>query len=191
MAQDSRSEIYLSMDVNPTCIRRNETARVILGQTGAYVCDYCGKTYDRKSKLKEHINFVHLKISRFRCDFCGKTCARKGQLRDHMHTHKNLTPYKCDICNRSYASKIAYNRHVKHKECSNTTPEIVLKCDICDKICKHQRSLKEHKRDAHGGVAYSCRRCSRIFRYRSSRNQHRRRCIGTDIGDDKLPSFTI
>ena len=55
---------------------------------------------------------------------------------------KKEDPAYCDICNVHFTTKRSYARHVKTiHELSKLT-----KCDLCDKVCKSQDLLRQHKR---------------------------------------------
>ncbi|KAJ0184289.1 hypothetical protein K1T71_000712 [Dendrolimus kikuchii] len=108
-----------------------------------FVCNECGKRFLDKIKLKDHIdwdhlkNYVHIctlceKVFKSRtslflhhravhkkdkleylCDHCGKAFPNHGRLRSHIVLHTNETPYKCVICPARFNWQACLSRHVK------------------------------------------------------------------------------
>ena len=53
------------------------------------ICYICGKTL--KSAINLHMKAVHENVRPFRCDFCGKTFREKNRLRLHMMVHSGTS----------------------------------------------------------------------------------------------------
>ena len=87
------------------------------------VCDFCGKGFNDKSKLRLHLN-IHRskfeKIYNYNCDKCGKCFATKQGLVEHDRIHENIKPCQCDLCGKYFRQKrqvVAHKNtvHAKHR----------------------------------------------------------------------------
>ena len=46
-----------------------------------YICEYCGRSFGKKSNLHTHIKIVHKKQKDHRCEICNKTFGTKRDLK--------------------------------------------------------------------------------------------------------------
>merc|ERR1712000_734541 len=106
-----------------------------------YKCDRCDKKFTVPSKLKRHIDSVHLKV-KFNCEICSAPFARKGHLKTHIDAvHLNLKPFQCDECDYSCARGSDLKKHV-----DSVHKKIRFHCsfDGCDKSFSQKTSLAQH-----------------------------------------------
>ena len=58
-------------------------------------CDFCDKSFGKKTDLQIHIATVHQGIKNYSCDLCDKSFGQKGDLRKHITTvHENINELK-------------------------------------------------------------------------------------------------
>jgi Zinc finger, C2H2 type len=85
-------------------------------------CPICDKTFSKSGNLRQHIEAVHEKKTRFNCTHCPKSFYRKFQMQDHIaqcHTFTNddttnsNRPFECDIdnCGKFYKTKNELKKH--------------------------------------------------------------------------------
>ena len=154
-----------------------------------FLCDMCPKSYNLKSKLRQHIQNTHLKNKLYVCDVCGFESAYKFALKDHKKIHepklkcptcdklvnnvklhqRNAHPdknklYVCDVCGYTSAPKSAIKRHIKIHE-----PKV--KCPICHKPVTN---IKTHKSIAHPEKKklYVCDVCGYTSALKSAIKRH-------------------
>jgi hypothetical protein len=107
-----------------------------------HLCAHCGKTYNTRPGLTNHIKMLHDHEYRFSCATCKKGFTQKRAYDGHMNMHLNLLPYKCKVCKRSFNYESSYERHVKIVHPDGTTPDI--KCDVCQQTFSSKASLADH-----------------------------------------------
>lgn len=51
-------------------------------------CDECEATFEWPSGLNDHVNMVHLNVTRYECDLCGDRFFKLGSLNKHVKRHE-------------------------------------------------------------------------------------------------------
>ncbi|GAB6030535.1 hypothetical protein CHUAL_007399 [Chamberlinius hualienensis] len=111
----------------------------------AYQCDQCDYKTNRREHYIRHINDVHTNKRPFLCDFCGKAFKRPDALKQHKQTHDE---------------PIAETRTSHYK------------CNVCQKKCRSQASLREHLAVHSSDRSFLCEFCGTSFKTRSVQRKH-------------------
>lgn len=152
-------------------------------QKKGYICHICGKAYKQSSGLYIHKQTAHTEICKFICSICGTKFMLKQHLRRHVkHVHEEKEP--CPICGRSFRG---LTEHMK--VCGQRDRASIFTCDLCKKMFKSAKTLREHNVYAHvDPKRYSCTACGKRFAHRKTAIIHKQKCpgiiaLGTVIGD--------
>ena len=128
-----------------------------------YVCEWCGKGFVNKTRLKNHSGKEHLNSVVVTCTVCGKKFHSRKNLLFHMERHEpgyELKNHGCDICGKKFHRKSGLRKHVRrHHEGHVKTYE----CLTCGKVLTSSRSLKYHENIHTGERPFSCDICHRGF----------------------------
>jgi KRAB domain-containing zinc finger protein len=62
------------------------------------MCHECGKVFNHRYRLKQHLSTTHNKSRDHPCPFCAKVFCLKHQLTKHLLTHSDVKPFKCKYC---------------------------------------------------------------------------------------------
>ena len=92
-------------------------------------CSYCGKAFDRRHNLEDHVKAVHEKIKDIPCDFCDKTFSRSSDAKKHMKLS----------CKGKKSNEEAYLRYQERSRGGQSFP-----CNFCDKIFARKSDAKKH-----------------------------------------------
>ena len=112
------------------------------GPKKPFPCDQCEKSYDSPTKLKMHIDSVHLGI-RHKCTLCDEDFSQKGHLNRHIKgAHENA--FVCKDCNEEFASNHGLKAHV-----ASTHEGIRHKCNFCDKTFARTYDVTRHVKSQH------------------------------------------
>lgn len=111
-----------------------------------FECEVCGKQFNRKSNLVEHM-LIHENKYLAKCETCGKSYRTPSALRLHVRMHTGEKPYKCDLCeDKAYA----YNTDLKrHKRYVHGIMGTAHPCSLCSKVYYEPKLLKYHMIKSH------------------------------------------
>lgn len=92
-----------------------------------YVCDYDGKHFNTKDKLRLHI-YIHRKHFRVHCEVCSKEYTTNQSMRKHLRTH--FEHHQCDACGKTFKHKRLLLNHVS--AIHSDDPTISCKCKLIE-----------------------------------------------------------
>ncbi|XP_068246361.1 zinc finger protein OZF-like [Palaemon carinicauda] len=146
--------------------KRNLIADLKLTGKKPLTCFMCGKTFGRKSHLKDHI-ISHTGEKPFACSECGKGFSQKGHLTVHMNSHTGRKPHKCPECGRAFTQK----GHLTVHMISHTGAK-PFKCNECGKAYSHKNNFLSHMIIHTGEEPFRCGECGKVFYARSKLLRH-------------------
>ncbi|KAI8431565.1 hypothetical protein MSG28_016055 [Choristoneura fumiferana] len=114
----------------------------------SFVCNECGKKFVNKTRLRDHVDWEHLKKIKFKCQLCNKPFKCHTSLYVHMqnvHRNKEKKDNLCHVCGKSYqnAAKLKYHIVAMH------TSETPYQCGQCTAAFGWYSSLYRHIREVH------------------------------------------
>lgn len=129
-----------------------------------FICDVCGKIYQDKRSLENHINVVHLLNKtnvHYKCSKCSFETSYKGNLKRHIsksHKHKEeqsipSTSFKKYVCSKC-PSQFKEQKHLKyHERKVHNFGELSLytkrKCPMCPYLSCQRSKNDIHKHFEH------------------------------------------
>uniref|UniRef100_A0A1Q3FAV4 Zinc finger protein 865 n=1 Tax=Culex tarsalis TaxID=7177 RepID=A0A1Q3FAV4_CULTA len=125
-----------------------------------YSCPHCEKSFRTSTKLKIHVDGVHLKLRKFTCEVCNKKFLDAGNLKTHMATHAETRKYICDYenCGKAFALPGTLRVHkLSH------TQDKQFECSYCPKSFLYKWLLVKHLRSHTGEKPYECEVCHKRF----------------------------
>lgn len=170
------------------------------GEKGHLSCNVCGKDFNWKTSLVEHMR-MHSGEKPHTCKDCGMAFARQRTMALHQRIHTGEKRYVCDICDLSFTQTGTLKRHKlvhtgerphKCSECGAGftasdrlavhmrvhTGERPYSCNTCGESFKQSGYLKIHSRIHNGERPYSCDVCLATFSQSSQMIQHKRTHTG-------------
>ena len=91
-----------------------------------------------KSRLNEHVAYVHEGKKPFKCETCQASFADKRNLKSHVSVvHEGKKAFKCSVCNAEFTLKSPLNTHMAtiHGGKKST-------CNICGATFRRNHHLK-------------------------------------------------
>ncbi|CAG9790019.1 unnamed protein product [Diatraea saccharalis] len=147
--------------------------RSMLSKSKLHECTECGKKYNSRTILNEHMN-VHYGTRPYTCAVCEKTFASKYTHQAHLKTHSmRPRPFKCEQCNKTFFTQQNLNQHEKTH---SGLKEFI--CKVCNKAFATQHNLEVHGVIHSGRRPYSCNDCSKAFARRAELRDHIRTHTG-------------
>lgn len=110
-------------------------------ENSSFVCEPCGRTFGRRSSLRQHNNVHHSGPREHRCETCGKRFHTGDDLRRHEQRHVALQkPHSCAECSRQFNYQQDLERHiaVRHGVAK-------FACQHCDKRIARRDHLLSHE----------------------------------------------
>lgn len=95
-----------------------------------YLCNYCGKYFERKHSFDIHTK-IHTNEKPFICVICKRGFIMKSTLKEHMNSHSGDKPYICPVagCEKQFGFASGLRQHRM-----NMHEPPTIKCTFCDKM---------------------------------------------------------
>ncbi|CAK1553191.1 unnamed protein product [Leptosia nina] len=111
-----------------------------------YMCSDCGKRFADKSRLKDHINWDHLKNYVYTCTVCQKSFKTRNTLYVHKQVHqKDTIEHLCDHCGKHFPSRSKLRTHIRMAHSAVAS----YKCSSCGANFAWPSCLSRHMRRRH------------------------------------------
>lgn len=133
-----------------------------------YVCDICGKQWQRASQLRLH-EVTHSELRPYICEICGQAYKHKHARDIHVGMHQGINPFLCHICGKAFTQKCALQRHLPIH-----TKEAPYQCEYCGKLFVHHTSFNMHTLVHTGEKMYKCKVCGLALLSGSHLKRHTR-----------------
>ena len=135
-----------------------------------FACEKCGKPFDGKLGLMQHMMKVHDKEGkRVQCDVCQMWISDKACLKDHARTHTGEKPYTCTFCDKTFTSAAAMTAHRKKRHPDSwaaekkrrqwlvdnrgkDSTEYRVQCHLCNESRTTIEEVRAHWSEAHPGM---------------------------------------
>uniref|UniRef100_A0A336LGN2 CSON007954 protein n=1 Tax=Culicoides sonorensis TaxID=179676 RepID=A0A336LGN2_CULSO len=167
------------LDHQDIVISLNRSVPIIIQKLTEILCPACKQEFRFNIELNKHmINCDNSwKNYEFKCNMCEKNCKTRAALAQHLaRDHPESVGSKkffCSVCKENFATPEEARRHrrttehrVKSARLRGLDKEgaLMKKCQICNETgFKDVLILKEHIREIHPNVKYSCPHCAANF----------------------------
>ncbi|KAL0274937.1 UNVERIFIED_CONTAM: hypothetical protein PYX00_002953 [Menopon gallinae] len=132
-----------------------------------FICDVCGKVFQKVANLRYHHSTVHLQERKYVCELCAKTFTTQSGLKTHRNAaHSTTGPIQCPECNKWLKNEDTFQKHQQLHQ-NNTFP-----CSQCSKICNSSASLRSHMVKHSEERPYSCVTCRKSFKTKTHLKNH-------------------
>ncbi|XP_050360124.1 zinc finger protein 43-like [Nymphalis io] len=111
-----------------------------------FMCSDCGKRFPTKSRLRDHINWEHLKNYVYSCDECQKVFKTSNSVYHHKQVHKkDVVEHLCDHCGKPFPNQAKLRSHILglHSRAA------AHKCGTCGARFSWHSCLSRHVRQKH------------------------------------------
>ncbi|XP_058838780.1 zinc finger protein 28 homolog [Topomyia yanbarensis] len=137
-----------------------------------FACNQCEKSFRTATKLRIHVNCVHLKVRKYTCDVCNRKFLDSGNLRNHKVIHSGERKYVCNYegCNKTFALPGTLTVHKK-----SHTQDKQFACDYCSKLFLYKWLLVKHLRTHTGEKPYQCDVCQKKFSTTTHMHTHKKK----------------
>ncbi|XP_045583133.1 zinc finger protein 813 isoform X2 [Procambarus clarkii] len=136
-----------------------------------FVCEECGKSFQRRTSLQKHAINWHESNSAmgpFKCELCPKKFIRRIYLTNHkLRMHGLDKKFLCQVCGNKFMTQ---NSLMAHMEVHNEHKRF--ECTFCKKKFKRKEKLKYHERIHTGERPFHCQLCVRGFVSKTKLDEH-------------------
>ena len=136
-----------------------------------YQCSECEASYLSRISLQTHIEQVHER-KKHQCSTCGEVFESMARLETHTALHHDKSKlFKCPTCSATYTRRLTLNHHIA----SVHDKSLGHLCPECGENFATRQKMKDHVLVVHEGKGYNCQFCSKIFSNKSTRQAHVRK----------------
>jgi len=157
------NEQYLSLNgLNTHMFSSHERKTNELG------CSYCGRDFDSKDELKNHILTDH-KDKKYKCSMCDVSTRSQIGLLNHIESVHEGKRHQCPTCGEvvETISKLESHVALKHDRTK------LFECPSCDLTYVKKRSLDNHIAFVHDqSTGHLCPHCGKKFQYKEKLHDH-------------------
>merc|ERR1712029_390381 len=163
------------------------TATLVCPDIQKWYCGYCLKEFGDLQEIDGHMHEVH-EGERYQCDLCmhfrAKTLDAVAQhkLTKHAIVTETFQRHACNIGECTFQTVLGpteINRH--HKILHSEEYATKTQCNICDKRCESNYSLRRHIERVHmGDRPYTCDPCNKSYASRAGLRNHTESQHGVD-----------
>ena len=115
---------------------------------GQFTCAECGFVGISKSSLKQHVEYVHDNLKRYKCVDCQLEFYHESALKEHVKSvHDKVKDFVCKICNQKFSRVSHLNQHMKEVH-DKSKP---YSCPQCNYTCSTAAKLKRHSKTCTAG----------------------------------------
>ncbi|CAG9809618.1 unnamed protein product [Chironomus riparius] len=142
-----------------------------------FECTICNKMFSHKNHFKYHKKCVHENPRNFECEICGLKFNEKRFLLKHqvIHNKNRIKLFKCQRCECAFDNNYNLKKHQKAHERQDKKVALMenpLKCNLCQKFYKNEKSLTIHLLRVHPKNLYQCDLCALFIKAKSLLLKH-------------------
>jgi len=126
-----------------------------------HTCNQCGKQFNNKTQLTNHMNIHKIRAKEHFCPHCDRTFRNLSGLNNHILTHVDANSYPCDLCDKTFAAKSSLKIHYRwsHKG------DELYKCGSCDETFRALGDRNRHSITCTGTVRIPASESADLFQF--------------------------
>lgn len=135
-------------------------------------CEICQKKFMNKKKLYNHIFYSHPEPGdAVTCELCQKTFKKPYILKVHKRQVHESQTVKCDTCLKEFKNDMLLQRHIKW---SHPADGMMYKCQQCGRILPSIACYRQHMDNVHAlETNIRCEICQKTFKNNKSLQRHK------------------
>jgi len=118
-------------------------------------CHICTKQFKKKSRLKEHVDYVHKKI-KVPCNLCPQGFSKMSHLARHINNIHNKIEFPCSLCALIFTDKSSLSEHM-------IAVHNYISCNLCPQVFSRMDHLRRHINNVHGKEEFPCSLCMKKY----------------------------
>ncbi|CRL07691.1 CLUMA_CG020648, isoform A [Clunio marinus] len=160
-------------DYEGKCFNTKDKLRLHILQHRLYYrvsCNICQKEYKTNQSMRKHLR-TH--FEQHQCEACGQTFRYKRLLLNHMSSiHQDDPTIPCNYCTRLFSSKTTRDAHHKMIHQNQRRNLEYFKCPDCSLGFEMKEELRIHSFIHFEGEIHTCYECHQIFKKKKLLENH-------------------